>query len=72
AGMIGGAIVKSLLRKRYEGEVIATRRDLGKLRELEVLGAKITKKLAVHRVISNVTRCNIQVFSISGSLIIGL
>ncbi|MEM2419502.1 MAG: pyrroline-5-carboxylate reductase [Candidatus Bathyarchaeia archaeon] len=42
AGMIGGAIVKSLLRKRYEGEVIATRRDLGKLRELEVLGAKIT------------------------------
>ncbi|MEM1540467.1 MAG: pyrroline-5-carboxylate reductase [Candidatus Bathyarchaeia archaeon] len=42
AGMIGGAIVKSLLRKRYEGEVIATRHDLGKLRELEVLGAKIT------------------------------
>jgi pyrroline-5-carboxylate reductase len=42
AGVIGGAIVKSLLKKRYEGEVIATRRDVGKLKELEALGAKIT------------------------------
>jgi len=42
AGMIGGAIVKSLLKKGYEGEVIATRRDLGKLKDLEALGAKIT------------------------------
>jgi len=40
--MIGGAIVKSLLKKGYEGEVIATRRDLGKLKDLEALGAKIT------------------------------
>lgn len=40
--MIGGAIVKSLLKRGYEGEVIATRRGLEKLKELEALGAKIT------------------------------
>jgi len=42
AGVVGGAIVKSLLKKRYEGEVIATRRDIGKLKELEAIGAKTT------------------------------
>jgi pyrroline-5-carboxylate reductase len=41
-GVIGGAIVKSLLKKRYEGEVIATRRDIVKLKELEAIGAKTT------------------------------
>ena len=40
--MIGGAIVKSLLKKGYEGDVIATRRSLEKIKELEALGAKIT------------------------------
>ncbi|MCS7123819.1 MAG: pyrroline-5-carboxylate reductase [Candidatus Bathyarchaeota archaeon] len=42
AGVIGGAIVKSLLKKGYEGKVIATRRDLEKLRELKALGAEVT------------------------------
>ncbi len=42
AGVIGGAIVKSLLKKGYQGRVIATRRDLEKLRELEKLGAYVT------------------------------
>lgn len=42
AGVIGGAIVKSLLKKGYEGSVIATRRNVEKLKELEMLGAKIT------------------------------
>jgi len=41
-GVIGEAIVKSLLKKRYEGEVIATRRDIVKLKELEAIGAKTT------------------------------
>jgi pyrroline-5-carboxylate reductase len=42
AGMIGGAIVKSLLKKKYKGKIIATRREKEKLRELEGLGAIIT------------------------------
>jgi len=42
AGVIGGAIVKSLLKSGYGGSVIATRRDVGKLKELEALGAEIT------------------------------
>lgn len=42
AGVIGGAIVKSLLKKGYESKVIATRRDVEKLRELEKLGACIS------------------------------
>ena len=41
AGVIGGAIVKSLLKKDYGGKVIATRRDLERLRELERLGASV-------------------------------
>jgi pyrroline-5-carboxylate reductase len=39
AGVIGGAIVKSLLKKGYKGMVIATRRDAEKLKEFEKLGA---------------------------------
>jgi pyrroline-5-carboxylate reductase len=39
AGVIGGAIIKSLLKKGYKGKVIATRRDAEKLREFERLGA---------------------------------
>ena len=43
AGMIGGALIKSLLKGGgYEGEVIATRRHVEKLAELERLGATIT------------------------------
>ncbi|MEM1539789.1 MAG: pyrroline-5-carboxylate reductase [Candidatus Bathyarchaeia archaeon] len=42
AGMIGEAMVKSFLKKGYEGGVIATRRSLEKLKELEALGAKVT------------------------------
>jgi len=42
AGMIGGALIKSLLKSGYEGEVIATRRRVEKLAELEKLVATIT------------------------------
>lgn len=42
AGVIGGAIVKSLLKSGYNGKVVATRRDIEKLRELEKLGATVT------------------------------
>jgi pyrroline-5-carboxylate reductase len=42
AGMIGGALIKSLLKSGYEGAVIATRRHVEKLAELEKLGATIT------------------------------
>ncbi len=42
AGVIGGAIVKSLLKNGYQGKVIATRRDVEKLKELEKLGAFVT------------------------------
>lgn len=42
AGVIGGAIVKSLLKSRYDGEITATRREIEKLKELEELGAAIT------------------------------
>jgi pyrroline-5-carboxylate reductase len=42
AGVIGGAIVKSLLKKGYKSRIIATRRKIEKLRELEILGAIIT------------------------------
>lgn len=42
AGVIGGAIVKSLLKNGYHGKVIATRRDVEKLKELEKLGAHVT------------------------------
>jgi len=42
AGVIGGAIVKSLLKKGYKGKIIATRREIEELRELEKLGATIS------------------------------
>jgi pyrroline-5-carboxylate reductase len=42
AGVIGGAIVKSLLKSGYKGKIIATRRTVEKLKELEILGANIT------------------------------
>ncbi|UCH69880.1 MAG: pyrroline-5-carboxylate reductase [Candidatus Bathyarchaeota archaeon] len=43
AGVIGGAIVKSLLKSRYEGKIVATRRQVDKLKELEELGAATTQ-----------------------------
>jgi pyrroline-5-carboxylate reductase len=42
AGTIGEAIVKSLLKSKYKGRIVATRRHIEKLRELESLGATIT------------------------------
>jgi len=42
AGVIGGAIVKSLLKSGYKGKITATRRTTEKLKELESLGASIT------------------------------
>ena len=39
AGVIGGAIVRSLLKRGYMGRVVVTRRDVEKLREFEKLGA---------------------------------
>ncbi len=43
AGMIGGAIAKSLLEQGYGDRVVATRRSLEKIRYLEELGASILK-----------------------------
>jgi len=43
AGMIGGAIVKSLLKSEYGAQVIATRRRTERLKELEELGAIVLK-----------------------------
>lgn len=42
AGVIGGAIVKSLLTRKHDGKVTATRREVGKLEELKNLGAITT------------------------------
>jgi pyrroline-5-carboxylate reductase len=42
AGVIGGAIAKSLLKSGFKGRVIATRRDLDKLKELEKFGVCIS------------------------------
>ena len=42
AGVIGGAIVKSLLKYGYRGKIIATRRKIDKLREFGKLGVLIT------------------------------
>ncbi len=44
AGVIGGAIVKSLLKSKYDGKITATekRQKIEKLEELEKLGATIT------------------------------
>lgn len=43
AGVIGGAIVKSLLKSGYNGKIIATRRRIEKIKELEELGAVVTR-----------------------------
>ena len=43
AGVIGGAIVKSLLKSGHKGKIIATRRKVEKLNDLEKLGAIITR-----------------------------
>jgi len=43
AGVIGGAIVKSLLKSRYDGKITATRREIEKLEELEKLGATTSR-----------------------------
>jgi pyrroline-5-carboxylate reductase len=42
AGVIGGAIVRCLLKCQADNHVIATRRSIEKLNVLEVLGAEIT------------------------------
>ncbi len=42
AGVIGGAIAKSLLKRKYKGKIIVTRRGIERLRELEKLGATIS------------------------------
>lgn len=42
AGMIGSAIVKSLLKKKYNGKILATGLEIERLKELEALGAVIT------------------------------
>jgi pyrroline-5-carboxylate reductase len=42
AGVIGGAIAKGLVKSGYKGKIIATRRNLEKLKELEELGASTT------------------------------
>ena len=43
AGVIGGAIVKSLLKSGYNGKIIATRRKIEKIKELAALGAAVTR-----------------------------
>jgi len=43
AGVIGGAIVKGLVKSRYKGKIIATRRNVEKLEELRKLGVSTTK-----------------------------
>lgn len=43
AGVIGGAIVKTLLKKGYKGRIIATRRRIKQIKELEKLGATVLK-----------------------------
>ncbi|MEM2922424.1 MAG: NAD(P)-binding domain-containing protein, partial [Candidatus Bathyarchaeia archaeon] len=42
AGIIGSAIVKSLLQSGYKGKIIATRRRLEAIRNFEKLGVDIT------------------------------
>ena len=42
-GVIGGAIVRSLLKSEYGGKITATRREIEKLKELEKLGIAITR-----------------------------
>ena len=42
-GVIGGAIVKSLLKSGYDGKITATEIDLEKIRDLEKLGVTITR-----------------------------
>jgi pyrroline-5-carboxylate reductase len=41
-GVIGGAIVKSLLKSGYDGKIIASEIELEKIRDLEKLGVTIT------------------------------
>ncbi|MEM2561221.1 MAG: pyrroline-5-carboxylate reductase [Candidatus Bathyarchaeia archaeon] len=42
AGSIGGAIAKGLMKSGYKGRIIATRRSIEKLKELETLGVEVT------------------------------
>lgn len=42
AGVIGGAIVKGLVKSGYKGKIIATRRNVDKLEELKELGVSAT------------------------------
>jgi pyrroline-5-carboxylate reductase len=41
-GVIGGAIIKSLLKSGYDGKIIASEIELEKIRDLEKLGVTIT------------------------------
>ncbi|MFW6110794.1 MAG: pyrroline-5-carboxylate reductase [Thermoproteota archaeon] len=43
AGVIGGAITKCLLKSDYEGKITATRRTVEKLKELQNMGATVTR-----------------------------
>ena len=42
AGMMGGAVIKSLLKSKYEGKIIAADFMTDKLKELQALGAQTT------------------------------
>mgnify|MGYP001131209003 CR=1 FL=1 len=42
AGVIGSAVAKSLLQSGYKGRILATRRQVEKIRELEKLGVIVT------------------------------
>jgi pyrroline-5-carboxylate reductase len=41
-GMMGGAIVKSLLKGKYPGKIVAADFMVDKLKQLEALGAEVT------------------------------
>jgi pyrroline-5-carboxylate reductase len=43
AGVIGGAIVKSLLKKKYRGKITATRRRIEEIKDLEKIGAIVSR-----------------------------
>jgi len=43
AGVIGRAIVKSLLKKKYRGKITATRRRIEEIKDLEKIGATVSR-----------------------------
>jgi len=44
AGMMGGAIIKSLLKGGYQGKITAVDIQIEKLKEFEELGVKISER----------------------------